>query len=73
MIPLIMAGLSLAQQKAQQDEAQKQNLINTMNNTPQLNTQQLLGSMQYTPKSFSDQPELKQMEDDERLKQMLGL
>ena len=72
MIPLIMAGLSLAQQKAQQDEAQKQNLINTMN-TPQLNTQQLLGSMQCTPKSFSDQPELKQMEDDERLKQMLGL
>lgn len=72
MIPLIMAGLSLAQQKAQQDEAQKQNLINTMN-TPQLNAQQLLGSMQYAPKSFSDQPELKQMEDDEQLKQMLGL
>lgn len=72
MIPLIMAGLSLAQQKAQQDEAQKQNLINTLN-TPQLNAQQLLGSMQYAPKSFSDQPELKRMEDDERLKQMLGL
>lgn len=72
MIPLILAGISLAQQKAQQDEAEKQNLINTMN-TPQLNTQQLLGSMQYIPKSFSDQPELKQMEDDERLKQMLGL